>query len=265
MIRLHGDLVERGPSLKHTEMAHSPVPSASTSSPDTKELESLLPTFLRQAAAFQELGKELDNYMKGSRSMKTVVEGINKTVTSLCDKALPRFDEFAALMEDQAQLWTILETDIQKMGKGFKHYGEQFYMVLKAVDLRKKSRKELGDLRAHFQKLDDSFMVKKSEKVKARQAMETKLADCLNIDRCLVDRIKEIQLGQREFIADQYSKFMAAQAGFCKDTLQVLNLVPDILTGFLPRKPSARAKPEKKKLDLPVPKPPKKKSSNRRF
>ncbi|XP_033728702.1 uncharacterized protein LOC117317853 [Pecten maximus] len=244
-------------------MAHSPVPSESMSSPDTKELEVLLPAFLRQAAAFQQLGKELDNYMKGSRSMKTVVDGINKTVTSLCDKTLPRFYEFADLLEDQAQLWTILETDIQKMGRGFKHFGEQFYMVLKAVDLRKKSRKEYADLRANFQKLNDSFMVKKSDKAKARQAMELKLADCLDIDRCLVERIKEIQLGQRHFIADQYSKYMAAQAGFCKDTLQVLNIVPDILKGFLPKK-SARAKPEKKKLDLPVPKLPKKKSTIRR-
>lgn len=50
-------------------------------------------------AAFQQLGKELDNYIKGARSMKTVVEGINRTVTSLCDKSLPRFGEFSLLLE----------------------------------------------------------------------------------------------------------------------------------------------------------------------
>ncbi|XP_021342527.1 uncharacterized protein LOC110442958 isoform X1 [Mizuhopecten yessoensis] len=244
---------------EHTKMATSPVASESTSSPDTKELEVLLPAFLRQATAFQQMGKELDNYMRGSRSMKTVVDGINKTVTSLCDKSLPRFHEFEALLEDQAQLWIILETDIQKMGKGFKHFGEQFYMVLKAVDLRKKTRKEYAELRTNYKIKTEGFMVKKSEKEKAQKAMDSKLADCLDIDRCLVVRIKELQTGQRRFVADQYSQFMAAQAGFCKDTLQVLNMVPDILTGFLPKKPAQSKKPERKKLDLPLPKPPKKK------
>ncbi|XP_060076202.1 uncharacterized protein LOC132555859 [Ylistrum balloti] len=245
-------------------MATSPVASESTSSSDTKELEVLLPSFLRQATAFQQMGKELDNYMKGSRSMKIVVDGINKTVTSLCDKSWPRVEEFAALLEDQAQLWSILEIDIQKMGRGFKHFGEQFYMVLKAIDLRKKTRKEYAELRANVKKQDESFMVKKSEKAKARHHMETKLAECLDIDRCLVIRIKEIQLGQRRFVAEQYSQFMAAQAGFCKDTLEILNMVPDILTGFLPKKSPRCPKPEKKKLDLPVPKPPKKKNATRR-
>jgi len=198
-------------------------------------LEDLLPKFYRQANSFQQFGKDLETYVKGVRGMKTAMMGVHKTVLSVCGKDWPSHEEFHRVLEDQAELWTMLENDIHKMGNGFQHYASEFYLVFQSINCRKQKLAELTEMKKSAEKMKKSSRGKSAEKAALMKIIQEKCRDLDNTDARLVDRIIEIQDGQRKFIAEQYGQFLAAQAEFCKDNLAVLNLVPDILTNFLPK------------------------------